>query len=101
MSQAEINRLRILNVSPQKLFINGKHVDAKDGAMHEVRSPIDGKVFSTIALASKEDADQAVIAARASFESGVWSKAAPAERKKVMHRILFYSQKSLSIRLNS
>ena len=87
MSQAEINQLRTLTVSPQKLFINGKHVEAKDGAMHEVRSPIDGAVFSAISLASTVDADDAVKAARNSFESGVWSRAAPAERKKVMHRI--------------
>jgi 4-(gamma-glutamylamino)butanal dehydrogenase len=87
MSQAEINRLRILTVSPQKLFINGKYVEAQDGAMHDVLSPIDGKVFSAIALASAADADIAVTAARISFESGVWSKAAPATRKKVMHRI--------------
>ena len=87
MSQIEINRLRALKVSPQKLFINGKYVDAQDSAMHDVISPIDGKVFSTISLASAADADEAVRAARNSFEAGVWSKAAPAFRKKVMHRI--------------
>ncbi len=87
MSQSEINRLRILPVSAQKLFINGKHVEAQAGGIHAVLSPIDGKVFSSISLATAVDADLAVKAARASFDSGVWSKAAPAERKKVMHRI--------------
>ena len=87
MSQLEINRFRALKVLPQKLFINGKHVEAKDGAMHDVLSPIDGKVFSSISLASAVDADDAVKSARISFEAGVWSKATPAERKKVLHRI--------------
>jgi 4-(gamma-glutamylamino)butanal dehydrogenase len=87
MSQAEINRLRALSVSPQKLFINGKHVAALDGDTLDVQSPIDGKIFSSLARATIADADAAVKAARGSFESGVWSKAAPAERKKTMLRI--------------
>jgi 4-(gamma-glutamylamino)butanal dehydrogenase len=87
MSQNEINRLRVLGVAPRKLFINGKEVDASDGGMLDVISPIDGRVFSSIAAATVADADQAVKAARRSFESGVWAKAAPVDRKKVMHRI--------------
>jgi 4-(gamma-glutamylamino)butanal dehydrogenase len=87
MSQAEINRLRAIAVLPQKLFINGKHVAALDGGTLDVQSPIDGKTFSSLARATMADADAAVKAARASFVSGVWSKAAPAERKKTMHRI--------------
>lgn len=87
MSQTEINRLRILPVPAQKLFINGKSVASQDGATHDVLSPIDGKIFTSISLASTVDADSAVRAARASFESGIWSKAAPVDRKKVMHRI--------------
>lgn len=87
MSQAEIRRLAAQSVSPRRLFINGKHVAAADEATLDVISPIDGRVFSSIARASAADAGQAVGAARKSFESGVWSRASPAERKKVMHRI--------------
>jgi 4-(gamma-glutamylamino)butanal dehydrogenase len=87
MTQSEINRLRILPVKPQGLFINGKSVGAQNGATLNVESPIDGKNFTTIALAAHADADAAVAAARASFEKGTWSKAAPAERKKVLHKI--------------
>jgi 4-(gamma-glutamylamino)butanal dehydrogenase len=87
MSQSEINRLRVLPVKPQTLFINGKSVASQDGATLDVESPIDGKVFTTIARAGAADADAAVAAARASFEKGVWSRAAPAERKRVMHKI--------------
>ncbi len=87
MSQAEINRLRVLEVSPRQLFVGGKFMSAEDGGTMDVISPIDGKVFTKIATATVADADEAVKAARASFESGLWSKAAPAERKRVMHRI--------------
>ncbi len=87
MSQLEINRLRALVVSPQKLFINSKFQNAQDGVTLDVSSPIDGKVFSTISAATVADVNFAVNAARASFESGKWSRAAPATRKKVMHRI--------------
>ena len=87
MSQLEINRLRTLAVSPQKLFINGIFQNAQDGAALDVSSPIDGKIFSTISAATFADVDLAVKAARLSFDAGKWSRAAPAERKKVMHKI--------------
>ena len=87
MTQIEINRLRLLPVSRQMLFINGKFVAATDGAEMDVVSPIDGRVFTQIAAGSARDADAAVAAARASFDRGTRSRAAPAERKKVMLRI--------------
>ena len=87
MPQLEINRLRQLPVSPQRLFINGKFQESADSATLNVISPIDGKVFSTLSRGTVVDVNAAVKAARDSFESGVWSKAAPAARKKVMHRI--------------
>ncbi len=87
MLQTDINRLRTLTVPPQKLFINGKDVEARDGGIHDVQSPIDGSVFSSISLATGYDADVAVQAARNSFESGIWSRAAPAERRKVLLRL--------------
>jgi 4-(gamma-glutamylamino)butanal dehydrogenase len=87
MSQTEIDRLRQLAVAPAQLFVGGKHVPAQSGQNIDVISPIDGKVFTRIASAGAADADAAVRAARLAFESGKWSRAAPAERKKVMHRI--------------
>ncbi len=87
MSQSEIDRLRVLPVSGRDLFIDGAWSKAEDGGRLDVISPIDGKVFTSIARASAADADRAVAAARKAFDSGVWSRAAPAERKRVMHRI--------------
>ena len=87
MTQTEIDRLRQLPVSPGKLFIGGRSVPASDGDEIDVISPIDGQVFTRIAAGSALDVDAAVTAARRSFEAGKWSRAAPAERKKVLLRI--------------
>ena len=87
MTQTDIDRLRQLTVAPQKMFVGGQFVPAMDGAEIDVVSPIDGQVFTRIAAGSARDVDAAVSAARRSFAAGKWSRAAPAERKKVMLRI--------------
>lgn len=87
MDQSSIDALAAKPVGPQGLFIDGKVVEATGGASMEVTSPIDGKRLTRIADASAADVDRAVASARRAFASGVWSKAAPAERKKVLHRI--------------
>ena len=85
--QDKIDQLRALPVAPQSLFIGGKWREPVGGASMEVVSPIDGKRLTTIADAGAEDVDLAVKAARMAFEKGGWSKAAPAERKKVLLKI--------------
>lgn len=72
---------------PQQLFIDGREEAAADGRRMDVVSPLDGKVFTSLALAGAADVDRAVASARAAFERGSWSRAAPSERKKVMLRI--------------
>ncbi|WP_034857732.1 aldehyde dehydrogenase [Sinorhizobium sojae] len=85
--QDKIDQLRTLPVAPQSLFIGGAWRGPVGGAVIDVISPIDGSKLTTIADAGAEDVDLAVQAARAAFEKGTWSKAAPAERKKVLLRI--------------
>ena len=85
--QASIDALRDLTVPPQKLFIGGAHSEAAGGGTLDVISPIDGRPLTTIADGGAGDVDRAVAAARAAFDGGSWSRAAPAERKKVLHRI--------------
>ncbi len=67
-------------------FIGGKLVDAASGKTFDCTSPIDGKVLTQVAEGDQEDVDRAVKAARAAFESGRWSRMAPAKRKKVLLR---------------
>jgi gamma-glutamyl-gamma-aminobutyraldehyde dehydrogenase len=85
--QDQIDRLRLTKIAPQALFINGNWREPLEGGLMDVNSPIDGSLLTTIADASAADVDLAVRAARTVFEKGAWSKAAPAERKRVLLRI--------------
>jgi hypothetical protein len=87
MNQAAIDTLRPQPVPDQGLLIDGQTVPALEGETLAVLSPIDGQRLCSLAAARDSDVDRAVAAARRSFEQGVWSRRAPAERKKVLHRI--------------
>ncbi|MGE0491889.1 MAG: aldehyde dehydrogenase [Vulcanimicrobiota bacterium] len=69
---------------PTQAFINGKHVPAADGATFDCVSPVDGRVLTSVASCGAEDVDRAVKAARAAFDSGVWSGMSPEGRKNVL-----------------
>ena len=69
-----------------RAFINGQRVAALAGETFPVISPIDGKTIAQAARCKSEDVDAAVKSARAAFESGVWSKQAPAKRKRVLQK---------------
>lgn len=68
-------------------FIDGRFVDAADGARFDCISPVDGRLLAQVADCSAADVDRAVIAARRSFEAGHWSRATPAHRKRVLLRL--------------
>ncbi len=84
--QRQIDQRRAQPVPAQGLFIDGRVTPAASGATLDTISPIDGRVLTTIADGDAADIDRAVAAARAAFERGVWSRAAPAQRKKVLSR---------------
>jgi acyl-CoA reductase-like NAD-dependent aldehyde dehydrogenase len=65
-------------------FIDGQYVDAASGKTFDNLSPIDGRVLARVAECDNEDIDRAVKAARRAFDSGAWSRMAPARRKRVM-----------------
>lgn len=87
MDQDQIDRLRNAPVPPQAHFINGRARPSASGATLPVVSPINGRVLTTIAAGDATDIDAAVGAARTAFDKGSWARSAPAQRKKVMHRI--------------
>ena len=87
MKQGQIDTLRRQPVADQRLLIDGVWVQANSGQTLPVVSPIDGKTLCVMAAADMDDMDRAVAAARRSFEEGVWSRMAPLERKKILHRI--------------
>ncbi|MEI7439762.1 MAG: aldehyde dehydrogenase family protein, partial [Thermoleophilia bacterium] len=69
-----------------RAFINGAYVAAVSGATFDCVSPIDGSVIAQIAACDSADVDIAVAGARAAFNSGEWSNASPARRKRVLQR---------------
>ena len=87
MDQSAIDAFRFTKLSPRGHFIDGRTVDAEDGAVQDVISPIDGKVLTQIAAGTPGDMNRAVASARRSFERCGWSRTAPSERKKVLLRL--------------
>jgi 4-guanidinobutyraldehyde dehydrogenase/NAD-dependent aldehyde dehydrogenase len=68
-------------------FIGGRYVPAASGATFDCVSPIDGRLLAPVASTDAADVDLAVATARRAFDSGVWSRRAPRERKKVLLRL--------------
>lgn len=67
-------------------LIDGTFVDAQDGAVFDTVNPATGKVLTSVAACSEADVDKAVKSARATFNSGVWSRMEPRERKRILLR---------------
>ncbi|MBT8079653.1 MAG: aldehyde dehydrogenase [Gammaproteobacteria bacterium] len=87
MDSQRIAALADAPVPPQKHLIGGREQAARDAAELEVLSPRNGTLLTTVADGCAADVDDAVRAARQSFESGAWANRAPAERKKILMRI--------------
>jgi gamma-glutamyl-gamma-aminobutyraldehyde dehydrogenase len=84
LNQKNIDILRSKLVPKQSNFIGNKDFTPLSEKVLEVISPIDGKVFSTIAASETEDVDHAVTFARKTFNSGVWANMPPKERKVIL-----------------
>ncbi|WP_250516802.1 aldehyde dehydrogenase [Caballeronia sp. INDeC2] len=70
-----------------RAFIAGARCNAVSNETFDTLNPSTGKVLTEIAKCDAKDIDRAVVAARKAFESGVWSKAAPSQRKAVLQRL--------------
>lgn len=68
-----------------KLFIDGEFVEAQDGKVYESIDPGNEQVIATVAQAGLADAEAAIMAARRSFDSGVWSGLTPAARAQKVY----------------
>jgi gamma-glutamyl-gamma-aminobutyraldehyde dehydrogenase len=75
------------STSPRgQAFINGDYVDSASGETFTALNPATGARLADVAACGEVDVDRAVSAARASFDSGAWSRTSPAERKRVLLR---------------
>ena len=69
-----------------RAFVSGAYVNAAAEAVFECLSPVDGRFLANVASCDAADADHAVTVARATFDSGVWSRSSPVSRKQAMLR---------------
>ncbi|MBT4511297.1 MAG: aldehyde dehydrogenase family protein, partial [Chloroflexi bacterium] len=67
-----------------RMFINGEFVDAVSGKTMECVDPGTGQPFATVPCGGTADADAAIKAARAAFDSGVWCKLTPEQRSEII-----------------
>jgi gamma-glutamyl-gamma-aminobutyraldehyde dehydrogenase len=70
-----------------RAFIDGQYRPALSGKTFATLNPATGKAIAQIAACDAEDVDVAVASARRAFESGVWSRRAPAERKQILLKL--------------
>lgn len=70
-----------------QLLIDGKWVDASDGATMETIDPSSGRPWAVVPDASPDDTDRAVRAAHRAFTSGPWPKLTPTQRAKHLRRL--------------
>jgi gamma-glutamyl-gamma-aminobutyraldehyde dehydrogenase len=69
------------------IYIEGEFTDAVSGETFERINPATGEQIAEVAAGDAADIDSAVTAARKAFERGDWSRADPAERKRVLLRL--------------
>ncbi len=88
LTEAEFESIAGSIVLPSNAFINGKFMAAKSGKTTPTINPATGKVITEIAACQSEDVDFAVRKAREAFDSGVWSRMHPTDRKHVMIKLV-------------
>lgn len=65
-------------------YINGQRSESRSGRFNEVRNPATGQLSAQVALASADELNQAVAAAKAAFPA--WSATPPLRRARVLGR---------------
>jgi acyl-CoA reductase-like NAD-dependent aldehyde dehydrogenase len=86
MTQTADEVLTSLSIRSQA-FVDGAYVDAASGETFDCVNPATGRAIASVAACDAADIDRAVRGARAAFESGVWSRTAPKQRKRVLVRL--------------
>ena len=68
-------------------YINGREIASADGAYFPTENPYSGRAWAEIARGREADADAAVRAAKAAFDSGSWSKLTQTARGKLLRKL--------------
>ncbi|HTW85918.1 MAG TPA: aldehyde dehydrogenase [Candidatus Sulfotelmatobacter sp.] len=91
------------DVPTAQLWIDGRAVDAADGATYDDRDPASGEIVARIASGGAADVERAVAAARRAFDDGPWPRTTIAQRATVLRRLaeLLIEQREELARLES
>ena len=65
-------------------YIGGKYISSRTNKFLEIHSPLDGSLLSKAPLSSRDDLNDAVIAAKKAFET--WSKTPIKDRVQIFYR---------------
>jgi aldehyde dehydrogenase (NAD+) len=77
-----------LGVRPGRLYVDGAWTDASDGATWTHVHPASNEDVTTFAVASADDVDRAVRAARRAFDEGPWPGMKARDRIAVLRRVV-------------
>ncbi|OGR47750.1 MAG: betaine-aldehyde dehydrogenase [Elusimicrobia bacterium GWA2_66_18] len=69
------------------MFVGGKWVQSRSGAVREILDPADGALLARVPESGREDAAAAIDSARAAFDDGPWRKVTAQDRGKFLFRI--------------
>ncbi|GAB7388162.1 betaine-aldehyde dehydrogenase [Bacillaceae bacterium] len=71
----------------KKMYINGEWVDARSGETKEIINPYNQEVIAIVPRGDREDARDAIRAAREAFDHGEWRKTTAAERGSLLFAV--------------
>lgn len=69
------------------MYIDGKWLPARSGRQREIINPYDGSVIARVAEGAREDAVDAILAARRAFDTGPWPHTPAVERARLLFRL--------------
>ncbi|WP_419656194.1 GbsA: betaine aldehyde dehydrogenase [Desulfosarcina variabilis str. Montpellier] len=69
------------------MYIDGKWRPARSGRQREIINPYDGSVIAQVAEGAREDAVDAICAARRAFDTGPWPQTPAVERARLLFRL--------------
>jgi acyl-CoA reductase-like NAD-dependent aldehyde dehydrogenase len=78
----------------KRAFINGSFVTSVHGKIIKKVSPVDGRDLSGLCSCSVEDINNAVMAAKRSFESKTWRGKNPEEKKEILFKLADLMEKN-------
>lgn len=70
-----------------QMYVNGEWKASESEDINQVINPANQELIATAPRATKEETEEAIAAAKATFESGVWSGISTHERAKYLNKI--------------